>query len=105
MRGDVYRIRADKRAAGREQTGPRYAVVIQSDDLPLSTWVVAPTSTGRAAASFRPEITIAGEPTRVLVEQMLAVDPEVRLGDRVGHLALAEMQAIDTAVRVVLGLA
>jgi hypothetical protein len=27
--------------------GARYAVVLQSDDLPLATWVIAPTSTGR----------------------------------------------------------
>ncbi|WP_235856957.1 type II toxin-antitoxin system PemK/MazF family toxin [Occultella glacieicola] len=61
---------------GHEQAGRRFAVVLQSDDLPLSTWVVAPTSTGRREASFRPEITIAGAPTRVLVEQLTAVDPE-----------------------------
>jgi hypothetical protein len=35
--------------------------------------VVAPAPTRRAAANFRPEVTIAGEHTRVLVEQMLAV--------------------------------
>ena len=38
------------------QAGARYAVVVQSDDLPLSTWIIAPTSTGRRQASFRPEI-------------------------------------------------
>jgi mRNA interferase MazF len=32
--------------------------VVQSDDLPLSTWLIAPTSTGGRAASFRPEIEI-----------------------------------------------
>ena len=60
MRGDLYRLKAARDAVGHEQAGPRYAVVLQSDDLPLSTWVVAPTSTGRRAASFRPEIEIDG---------------------------------------------
>jgi mRNA interferase MazF len=49
--------------------------VVQSDDLPLSTWIIAPTSAGRRAASFRPEITIEGVTTRVLVEQLTVVDP------------------------------
>lgn len=37
VRGDVYRLRAPKDARGHEQSGSRYAVVVQSDDLPLST--------------------------------------------------------------------
>jgi len=39
--------------------GPRrYPVVVQSDDVLLSTWIVAPASTGHRQASFRPEIEI-----------------------------------------------
>ena len=37
VRGDVYRLRAARDAVGHEQQGPRYAVVLQSDDLNLST--------------------------------------------------------------------
>ena len=103
MRGDVYRLRAGD-ARGREQAGLGYAVVIQSDDLPLSTWVVAPTSTARAEASFRPEVDLGGEVTRVLVDHMRAVDHTVRLGDFAGRLSQAEMQAVDQAIRVVLAL-
>ena len=104
MRGDIYRLRAPSHARGHEQDGPRYAVVVQSDHLPLSTWLVAPTSTGRRAASFRPEITIAGEQTRVLVEQTSAVDPEIRLGEFAGRLTAAELQSVDRALLDVLGL-
>lgn len=104
MRGDVYRLRAPKDSRGHEQAGARYAVVVQSDDLPLSTWVVAPTSTGRREASFRPEIEIGGTPTRVLVEQLTVVDPQTRLGEFAGRLGGAEMQAVDTALLAVLGL-
>lgn len=104
MRGDIHRLRVgDER--GHEQAGPRYAVVIQSDDvLALSTWIVAPTSTSRAESFLRPEIEIDGVPTRVLVEHMRAVDPEVRLGDFAGRLSAAEMDAVDQAMRTVLGL-
>lgn len=106
MRGDLYRLKAPRTSAvrGHEQAGARYAVVLQSDDLPLSTWLVAPTSTGRQAASFRPEIEINDTKTRVLVEQLTVIDPQVRLGEFAGRLSHADMVAIDTALRAVLAL-
>jgi mRNA interferase MazF len=76
---------------------------VQSDLLPLSTWLVAPTSTSARAASFRPEVDVADGKTRVLVEQTAAVTPE-RLGRLVGHLTAAEMADVDGALLVVLGL-
>ncbi|MEI7548241.1 MAG: type II toxin-antitoxin system PemK/MazF family toxin [Actinomycetota bacterium] len=57
-------------------------------------------------ASFmedRPEVEVAGLTTRVLVEQIGAVDAQ-RLGDRVGHLAIDEQWAVDEALIAVLGL-
>lgn len=104
VRGDLYRLKAPKGARGREQAGERYALVVQSDDLPLSTWIVAPTSTGRRAASFRPEIEIKGTKTRVMVEQLTVIDPQVRLGEFAGRLTGSEMQAVDAALRAVLAL-
>lgn len=104
MRGDIYRLRAPKDVRGHEQSGSRYAVVVQSDDVPLSTWLVAPTSTGRRAASFRTEIEIDGTKTRVMVEQLTVVDPKRRLGDFVGRLTAAEMQDVDAALRSLLAL-
>ena len=103
MRGDVYRLRAPREAQDHEQRGHRYAVVVQSDLLPLSTWLVAPTSTSARPTSFRPEIELDGRLTRVLVEQTAAVD-QSRLGEMVGRLALHEMTEVDNAIRVVLGL-
>lgn len=104
VRGDIYRLKAPRTIRGHEQDGVRFAVVVQSDDLPLSTWLVAPTSTGPRSASFRPEIEINGTTTRVIVEQLSAIDPETRLGDFVGRLDNAELRAIDAALQVVLGL-
>lgn len=104
MRGDLYRLRAPKNARGHEHAGARFAVVVQSDDLALSTWVVAPTSTGRRAASFRPEIEIEGVRTRVMVEQLTVVDPQTRLADFAGRLDVDELRAVNTALLAVLGL-
>ena len=104
MRGDLYRLRAPKAVRGHEQAGARYAVVVQSDDLPLSTWLIAPTSTGRRAASFRPEIEVRGVKNRVMVEQITVVDPAHRLGEFVGRLKAADMDDVDAALRAVLAL-
>jgi mRNA interferase MazF len=104
VRGDLYRLKAPKHIRGHEQGGARYAVVLQSDDLPLSTWIVAPTSTGRRAASFRPEIEINGTKTRVIVEQLTVVDPQTRLGEFAGRLSSSEMHAVKTALQAVLAL-
>ena len=102
-RGEVYRFRIPK-GVGHEQRGVRYGVVVQADELvPRSVVIVAPTSRSARSASFRPEINVAGERTRVLVEQLGAVDAQ-RLGDRVELLSPEEMWAIDEALVTVLGL-
>lgn len=103
MRGDVYELKAPRDARGHKQRGNRYAVVVQSDLLPLSTWLVAPTSTSARPASFRPQIEIEGKSTYVLAEQTAAIQPE-RLGRLVGHLSLREMSTVDDALRIVLQL-
>lgn len=103
QRGDVYRLKVPK-GVGHEQRGERFGVVVQSDAmLPRSVVVVAPTSRSAKPASFRPEVEVAGEPTRVLVEQLGAVDVQ-RLGRRVGRLTVAEMWSVDEALVAVLGL-
>lgn len=104
MRGDLYRLKAPRDVRGHEQGGARYAVVVQSDDLPLSTWIVAPTSTGRREASFRPEIEIDGAPSRVMVEQLTVIDPETRLGEFAGRLDPSEVESVSAALRAVLAL-
>ena len=103
MRGDVFQLKSPRDARGHEQRGNRFAVVVQSDLLPLSTWLVAPTSTSARPTSFRPEVEIGGKSTLVLVEQIAAIDPE-RLGQLVGHLSQPEMSDIDEAIRTVLHL-
>ena len=102
-RGDVYKFRVPK-GIGHEQSGERFAVVVQADELlPRSVVLVAPTSRSARPASFRPEIEVRGEVTRVLVEQLGAVDVQ-RLGRRVAHLAVEEIWAVDEALATVLGL-
>lgn len=102
-RGEVYRLRLRERR-GHEQSGVRFGLVVQSDAfLPRSTVLVAPTSRSARSASFRPEVEVAGELTRVLVEQLGAVDV-TRLGDLAGRLTPAEMWGVDMALETVLDL-
>ncbi len=102
-RGGVHRVSLPA-GRGHEQHGPRYAVVVQSDELlGLSTALVAPTSRAASPATFRPQIMIGGEATRVLVEQTRAVDTS-RLGEQVGHLSHDEQRSVDEALETVLGL-
>ncbi len=102
MRGDLYRLRPDKNTTGHEQRGPRYAVAIQSDGILLSTLVVAPTSTSAQPAIFRPEIEMEGVRTRVLIDQMRAVDAS-RLGELAGRLDAVETGEVDRAIQLMLG--
>jgi mRNA interferase MazF len=102
-RGDVYRVRLPS-ARGHEQRGPRYGVIVQADALlGLSTAIIAPTSRSAAPATFRPEINVGGESTRVLVEQLRTVDLD-RLDQHVGRLGPGEQRAVDDALELVLGL-
>ena len=103
QRGEVYRFKVPK-GLGHEQHGERFGLVVQSDALlPRSVVVVAPTSRSARPASFRPEVEVPGGSTRVLVEQLGAVDVQ-RLGRRVGRLSASEMWAVDEALLTVLGL-
>jgi mRNA interferase MazF len=103
VRGEVFSLKAPRQVRGHGQSGARFAVVVQSDLLPLSTWLVAPTSTSALPASFRPEIDVHGRSTRVLVEQTTAIDPG-RLGFSIGFLAAGELQQVAAALRLVLAL-
>jgi mRNA interferase MazF len=90
---------------GREQHGPRYAVVVQANDLmALSTVAICPTSQSAPPASFHPSIEVGGESTQVLCEMVRALDAR-KLGEQVGHLSLDEMADVDEALELVLGLA
>jgi mRNA interferase MazF len=102
-RGDVYRARLAPRS-GHVQHGSRYAVIVQATELlGFSTVLVAPTSRGAQPAAFRPEVELAGERTRVMVEQLRALDVQ-RLGEFAGRLSATEMRDVDEALALILAL-
>src|SRR6266568_2702784 len=103
LRGDIHEFRLP-RGTGREQRGRRHGVIVQANELlPRSVILVAPASRSARPASFRPEIALLGETTRVLVEQVGAIDAG-RLGDLVGRVTPEQQWGIDEALTTVLGL-
>jgi len=103
LRGDVFGFTLPE-GVGHEQRGKRFGVVVQAEEfLPRSVVIVAPTSRSAKPASFRPEVQVGGETTRVLVEQIGAVDTR-RLGDLAGHLSPEELWDVDEALITILGL-
>ena len=103
LRGDIHEFRP-LRGTGHEQRGRRYGVIVQADELlPRSVVLVAPTSLSARPASFRPEIELLGDTTRVLVEQVGTIDAG-RLGNLVGRVTPAQQWGIDEALTTVLGL-
>jgi len=103
LRGDVYEFRL-LRGRGHEQRGRRFGVLVQANELlPRSVVLVAPTSRSARPASFRPEVEVNGESTRVLVEQVGAVDVG-RLGGLIGRVTPEQQWGIDEALLTVLGL-
>jgi mRNA interferase MazF len=89
---------------GHLQHGRRYGVIVQTNELlELSTIVICPTSLAAFPASFHPEITVLEQSTQVLCEMVGAIDAGA-LGERVGHLTVDEIRAIDDALELVLDL-
>jgi mRNA interferase MazF len=102
LRGDIHQFRMPQ-GAGHEQQGRRYGVIVQASELlPRSVVLVAPTSRSARPASFRPEIDLFGETTRVLVEQVGAVDA-TRLGELVGTVSPEQQWGIDEALMTAFG--
>ena len=104
LRGDICAFRPARASTGHEQRGPRFAVVLQSNEFEwLNTIVVAPTSTAAQPAVFRPELVLKGKRTRVLLDQVVTADRS-RLGAVVGRLEPSELTEIERSLRHVLGL-
>ncbi len=104
LRGELVALAAPRRARGHEQRGPRPGVVVQADELlELSTVLVAPTSRSAAPATFRPLIQVSQTPTRVLADQLRVFDVQSIIGS-LGHLTRAELDTVEEALALVLGL-
>jgi mRNA interferase MazF len=104
IRGAVYRVDLGSARRGHEQRGRRHAVVLSPTYMPWNVVTVVPTSTGAQPAIFRPEIVVAGAPTRFLVDQIRTVDCDYVHGEPVDFLGHEELALVEDAVSRYLGL-
>lgn len=104
IRGAVYRIDLGNTKRGHEQRGRRYGLVLSPSDMPWSVATIIPSSGSAQPAIFRPEVEIAGVPTRFLVDQLRTVDTTFIHGDPVHYLDRDELAEVEHAVARYLGL-
>lgn len=103
IRGAAYRIDLGRPRA-HEQGGRRFGVVISPSDSPLSVVTVIPTSTSAGPSIHRPWLEIAGQMTRVLVDQVRSIDAEYVAGEPVDYLTRDRLAEIELALAHYLGL-
>lgn len=102
IRGAVYRIDLG-RPRGHEQGGKRLGLVISPSGSPLSVLTVIPTSTSAGPAIHRPEMEIAGQSTRMLVDQVRSIDTDYLVGDPVDYLSRDRLVEVEFALAHYLG--
>jgi mRNA interferase MazF len=104
-RGDVYWVALDP-TRGTEIRKTRPAVIVSNDSCNAygSRVVVLPvTSNVSSLYPGEAAIEVSGKPARALGDQIRSLDKS-RLRSRVGRLSQAELEAIDDALRITLGL-
>ena len=102
IRGAVYRVDLG-RPRGHEQGGKRLGLIVSPSDSPLSVVTVIPTSTSAGPAIHRPELRIAGRPTRMLIDQIRSIDTDYVMGDPVDYLTRDQLAGVELALAHYLG--
>jgi len=104
-RGDIYWVALDP-TLGTEIRKTRPAVIVSNDSCNTygSRVVVLPiTSNVTTLYPGEASIEVQGKPGRALGDQIRSID-KARLRSRVGRLSQDELQAVDDALRITLGL-
>jgi len=98
-RGDVFLVDLQP-ARGTEIRKPRPCVIVSPDDLnaSLSTFVVAPMTTGSHPYAYRIPCRFEGKSGHVVADQIRAVDGG-RLVRRLGHLTPATIRTVLTTLQ------
>jgi len=70
----------------------------------LSVVTVVLTSASAGPSVHRPEVEIAGRPTRMLVDQIRSIDVDYVVGDPVDYLPRDQLEEIEFAIARYLGI-
>jgi mRNA interferase MazF len=104
IRGAVYPVDLGDAKRGHEQRGRRLGLVISIEQNAWSTVTIIPTSPSAEPAVFRPEVVIAGRDTRILIDQIRAVDTSYVTGELVDYLSRDDMVQVEHSLSRYLGL-
>jgi mRNA interferase MazF len=104
IRGAVYPVDLGDAKRGHEQRGRRLGLVISIEQDIWSTVTILPTSTSAQSAVFRPDVTIAGRDTKVLIDQIRTIDTSYVTGELVDYLSRDDMAQVEQSLSRYLGL-
>ena len=105
-RGDVWWVEIDP-AIGSEISKTRAALILSNDaaNRNLARVVVVPLSSNtQKIYPGEALVTVAGQSSKAMADQIMAADKS-RLKSQLGSVSKADMQAVEDAIRVHLGLA
>jgi mRNA interferase MazF len=95
IRGAVYPVDLGEAKRGHEQRGRRLGLVISIEQSAWFTVTILPTSTSAQAAIFRPDVVIAGRHTKILIDQIRAIDTRYVSGELVDYLSRDDMAQVE----------
>ena len=104
IRGAVYPVDLGEAKRGHEQRGRRFGLIISIEQDDWSTVTIIPTSTSAQPAIFRPEVMVAGRETRMLIDQIRAVDVSYITGELVDYLSRDDMAQVEHGLSRYFGL-
>lgn len=104
IRGAVYPVDLGDAKRGHEQRGRRLGLVISIEQNAWSTVTIIPTSTSAQPTVFRPEVTVAGRETRLLVDQIRTIDVSYVAGELVDYLSRDDMAQVEHTLSRYFGL-
>jgi mRNA interferase MazF len=104
IRGAVYPVDLGDAKRGHEQRGRRLGLVIGIEQNAWSVVTIIPTSTSAQASVFRPEVVIAGQETKTLIDQIRTIDVSNVTGELIDYLSQDDMAQVEHSLSRYFGL-
>ena len=104
IRGAVYPVDLGDAKRGREQRGRRLGLVISIGQNAWYVVTIIPTSTSAQASVFRPQVVIAGQQTKILIDQVRTIDVSFVTGELIDYLSQDDMGQVEHSLSRYFGL-